>query len=157
MEFIAKYHPQIVHFPIAFLIVYSAFELTGAVFKREFLSKVAHIFLFLGVVGLIGAVLTGEQAEHAAEALQKKGVFIPEDEIHNHADYANYSLWFFAALLVFRTLAVLKKKFTSLIKYIFAAVSLIGVFLIYETSEHGGKLVYKYGIGTEILKEKSVP
>jgi len=59
---------------------------------------------------------------------------------------------FFAALLVLRTMAVIKKRFLGIIKYSFVILSLIGAFLVYETAGHGGTLVYKHGIGTDLKK-----
>ena len=35
-------------------------------------------------------------------------------------------------------------------KYIFLVLTLFGGFLVYQTSEYGGELVKKYGIGTEL-------
>jgi uncharacterized membrane protein len=155
MDFIAKLHPEAVHFPIAFLLAYVFFEILGIVLKKEFLSKTAHLFLLLGVVGLIAAVLTGNQAEDAAHKLGKLGVSIPSGSINEHEDYANITLWFFAALLVLRTMAVIKKKFTGIIKFSFILFALAGAFLVYETALHGGRLVYKHGLGTDLKKIES--
>jgi len=152
MDFLAGLHPKIVHFPIALLSAYTLFEILGIVLKNEFLSKVAHLFLFLGVLSTLAAVLTGNQAEEVAEALKKQGVVIQLQAISEHSDYANYTVWFFSALLVYRTFLVLKKKFQGTIKYLFIVLALAGFFLVFETGEHGGKLVYKYGIGTDLKK-----
>ncbi len=152
MDFLAGLHPKIVHFPIALLSAYTLFEILGIVLKNEFLSKVAHLFLFLGVLGTLAAVLTGNQAEEVAEALKKQGVVIQLQAISEHSDYANYTVWFFSTLLVYRTFLVLKKKFQGTIKYLFIVLALAGFFLVFETGEHGGKLVYKYGIGTDLKK-----
>jgi uncharacterized membrane protein len=47
---------------------------------------------------------------------------------------------------------VLKKKFTGYIKYIVVLIALVGCYFVYQTGEHGGKLVYKYGLGTDLKK-----
>jgi uncharacterized membrane protein len=150
MEFLAKIHPEVIHFPIAFLLGYALFEILGIFLKKEFLSKTAHLLLLIGVLGLIAAVLTGNQAKDVAHNLSKSGISISFKAINEHEYYANITLWFFAALLVLRTMAVIKKRFTGMIKYSFIILSLIGSFLVYETGEHGGSLVYKHGIGTEL-------
>jgi uncharacterized membrane protein len=49
---------------------------------------------------------------------------------------------------------VLKKKFNGGIKYLFLVLSIIGVFIIYRAADLGGKLVFKYGAGTDILKKQ---
>ena len=157
MEFLAKIHPEVIHFPIAFLLGYALFEILGIILKREFLSKTAHLFLLLGVLGLIAAVFTGNQAKDLAHKVSKTGIPISFEAINEHENYANITLWFFAALLVLRTMVVIKKRFKGLIKYSFIILALIGSFLVYETGKHGGSLVYKHGIGTELKMMESNP
>lgn len=153
MEFLSTLHPKIVHFPIALFVVYALMEIIGSFVKKDFFSKTAHLILFLGVVGAIAAVLTGNSAEEAARALSKAGVSISIQSIEDHSDFANFTLWYFAGTLVLRTYIVLRKKFSGSIKYFFIVLSIVGVFvLVYQTGELGGKLVYKYGIGTNLKK-----
>ncbi len=154
MDFLARLHPEVVHFPIAFFIIYSLLEILGAVLKKDFFSKTAHLFLFLGVLGAVAAVLTGNSAESAAGLLAKTGVNIPKSAIGVHEDFATFTLWYFAGLLFLRTMYVLKKKFSGSIKYIFAVLSVAGALLVYNTGRLGGKLVYKYGVGTDLIKKE---
>lgn len=154
MDFLAQLHPKIVHFPIAFFLAYVLFELIGIIFKKDFFSKAAHLILFLGVLGAIAAVLTGNSAQQAARQLSKAGAAISMKAIGNHEDFANFTMWYFTGLLVYRTFLVLKKNFTGKIKYLFILLALIGSFLVYQTGELGGKLVYKYGIGTDVIKSE---
>ena len=149
MEFLAQLHPKIVHFPIAFFLAYVLFELMGIILKKEFFLKAAHLILFLGVLGAIAAVLTGNSAEQIARQLSKEGAAVPLNAIGNHEDFANFTMWYFTGLLVFRTFLALKKKFIGKIRLLFILLALIGSFLVYQTGELGGKLVYKYGIGTD--------
>ena len=157
MEFLAKLHPEAVHFPIAFLLAYALLEILGIILKKEFLSKTAHLFLLLGVLGLIAAVITGNQAQEIAHNLSKKGVSVSFKAINEHEEFANITLWYFAALLVLRTMAVIKKRFIGIIKYSFIVLALMGAFLVYETAGHGGTLVYKHGIGTDLKEMKINP
>lgn len=152
MELLAHFHPEVVHFPIALLLAYVLCEIMGIVFRNDFFSKTAHLLLLLGVLGLIAAVLTGNQAKDVARLWKNSGANIPMKEIGEHEDYANATLWYFAFLLVVRTMLVLKKKFVGYLKYSFIVLSLVGAFLVYETGVHGGDLVYKYGVGTNLKK-----
>lgn len=152
MDFLAHYHPQVVHFPIAFFLAYVFFEIIGIILKKDFLLKAAYLFLFLGVLGAVAAVLTGNSAESAALELLKKGFPVPKEAIGNHEDFATFTLWYFSGLLVLRTMLILRKKFTGKLKYIFIILALAGSLLVYKTGELGGKLVYKYGVGTSLLK-----
>ena len=159
MESLSQLHPQIVHFPIALFIIYALLEFIGVIFNKDFFSKAAHLILLLGVLGAVAAVLTGNSAEDAARELSKAGAAIPLQAIGDHSDYANITMWFFAGLLVLRTYVVLKKKFTGSMKYLFIVFAFIGVFLVYQTGLRGGRLVYKYGVGTDLNKvgSKNVP
>lgn len=154
MDFFAHLHPEIVHFPIAFFLIYALLELIGTVLRKEFFSKAAHLFLFLGVLGAVAAVFTGNSAESAAGLLAKKSVSIPKGAIGEHENYATLTMWYFTGLLVFRTMYVLKKKFAGKIKYIFVILSLAGALLVFKTGQLGGRLVYKYGVGTDLIKSE---
>lgn len=152
MEFLADNHPKVVHFAVAFLTVYPLLEILAAVIKKDYLDKAAHLILFLGVISAVGAVLTGQQAEEIAEAWEESGAIIPFGSISEHEQYATITLWYFTALLVIRTFLVIKKKFLGILRYGFLILTIIGMYFIYETAEHGGELVYKYGVGTELKK-----
>ncbi|SRR5690606_6621764 len=152
MEFLAEFHPRVVHFAIALLFVYPFLELAGAVSKRDFFSKTAHLILFLGVLGALAAVLTGNQAFAVASQWEEQGAIIPFKAINEHIDWATITAWYFGILLVIRTFLVLKKKFTGVIKFAVVVLALAGAYFVYETGDHGGALVYKHGVGTELKK-----
>lgn len=145
MEFLAQFHPKIIHFPIAFLLVYLLLEVIGAIFKKEFFSKTAHLFLLFGVLGALAAVLTGNQAEDAFEGWNKTTSAILEV----HKTYATITLWYFAALLVLRTFLVLRKKFNNFFRYIFCILAIIGAYFVFQTGDHGGEMVFHHGVGTQ--------
>ncbi len=145
MEFIGYFHPKIIHFPIAFLLIYALLEIIGVLFKKDFFSKAAHLFLFLGVLGAVAAVLTGKQAFENFEYWNKKA----SDILEEHEKYANITLWYFAALLVLRTFLTVKKKFTGAVQYVIVVLAIVGTYFVYETGEHGGQMVFQHGIGTE--------
>ena len=145
MEFFAQFHPKLIHFPIAFFLVYLLLELLGAIFKKDFFSKAAHLFLLFGVLGALAAVLTGNLAENAFEGWNKTTKAIVE----THSTYANITLWYFTALLVLRTFIVLRKNFSNLFKYVFCVLALVGSYFVYQTGEYGGKMVFQHGVGTQ--------
>lgn len=150
MEFLAQYHPQIVHFPIALLMAYFLFEILTAIFKKEYLSKGAHLLLLLGVLGALAAVLTGKQAEEAFDYFNKQSSALLEE----HQDWATITLWYFATVLGVRTVLVIKKVFSAKMQYLFVVLAAIGAFFVFQTGDHGGKMVYKYGIGTQYKIEQ---
>jgi len=146
MEFLAELHPKVVHFPIALLITYVILELIGIVFRKEFYLKAAHLILFLGVIGALFAVLTGNQAHIAYQYWNDSS----SELFNDHQTFANLTVWYFTGMLVLRTYLVVKKKFSSFYKYIILILALFGCYLIYQTAEYGGDLVKKFGVGTEL-------
>lgn len=162
MEFLAGLHPRIVHFPIAFFTLYFFFEMFGIILKKDFLLKAAFIILIAGVITALGAVLTGNQAHAAAKLIANEDVnlFNPliDSSLAEHEQYATITLWYFTAVLILRTYLLVKKNFgdfsfseKSNWKYFFIALGLIGCYLIYITGIHGGNLVLKHGIGTQLF------
>jgi len=163
MEFLAELHPKVVHFPVALLLVYALLELIGAVFKKSTFTNAAFIVLIIGFIGTIAAMVTGEQAAHLAEEWDEIGLLndaiMPYGAIDKHEDWASITLWYFLFVVILRSLFVInfvvKKKYENYfnsVRYGFAVLSLVGCFFIYETGERGGELVYKHGIGTELIK-----
>ena len=154
MEFLAQLHPKIIHFPIAFLLIYVFLEITGIITKKDFYLKAAYLFLFLGVLSAVAAVITGNQAYEIASQLKDKGAVIPSGLVSQHEQYATITLWYFTGLLVFRTYLVLKKKLKGTLQYLLVLLAVVGAFFIYETADYGGKLVFNHGVGTEMKKEE---
>jgi uncharacterized membrane protein len=107
MEFLSQLHPKVVHYPIALFIIYALLEIIGALFKRDFFSKSAYLILFIGIVGAIAAVLTGNSAVDTVQQLNKIRTIIPLEAVSEHVNYANFTLWYFSGLLVFRSFIVL--------------------------------------------------
>jgi uncharacterized membrane protein len=145
-SFLADIHPKVVHFPVALLTTYSLLEINGILFKKEFISKTALLILCIGVITALFAVLTGNQAFNDFK-------FWTEDSstlLEEHQTYATFLLWFAVLVCGFRIFVVIKKKFIGFIKYLFIFFALVIIFLVYQTGEHGGSLVKKYGIGTDI-------
>ena len=106
----------------------------------------------IGVFSCVAAVLTGNQAHEVAEKLIDRGISIPTDLLNEHEQYATITLWYFFFLLVVRTISIIKKRFTKSVQVGFILLAILGCYFLYEAGDHGGRLVYKYGVGTEIIK-----
>jgi uncharacterized membrane protein len=145
MDFLSTLHPKVIHFPIAFLLSYFLFELLGVIFKKDFLQKSAHLILFLGVLGALAAVFTGREAEEAFDYWNKQSGELMEE----HEMFANLTLWYFVALLALRTFLAFNKKFIGVIQYVVLLLAIIGVYFVFQTGDHGGRMVYEYGVGTQ--------
>lgn len=149
---LGQIHPLVIHFPIALLLLYVALEISGIIFNKEEILRGAYVILILGVIASLVAVLTGNQAEELAERTISSQFKFPEEILENHEWYATLTVWYFVFVLILRTFLVVKKKFIGRIRYIFIIFALVGVIWIYLTATVGGDLVYKYGLGTELIK-----
>lgn len=136
MEFLAQIHSKIIHFPIALLCVYPFIELLFFITQKEYFNKTAFLFLLLGVVAALFAVLSGNRAFEMISNWQADSKMIFEQ----HQFYANITVWFFSALLIIRFVVFKKYSSKRVIAFIFFIVSLAGLFAIYQTGYYGGLL-----------------
>ncbi len=147
MEVLAGLHQKVIHFPIALLVLYPIAELTAFITKNEFFSKTAMLFLFVGVVFALAAVLTGNQAfnfnEWSEEALE---IF------RHHENNANITIWLFTAVLILRIVLTLKKKLDKKYHLIILLISFAGVYFIYQTGIYGGELAKQKIIDSASIK-----
>ncbi|MCW8849864.1 MAG: hypothetical protein OQJ81_07790 [Melioribacteraceae bacterium] len=151
MEILSHLHPLVIHFPIAFLLLFILFEISNLFIKNINLKKISILILFFGVIGGIVAVLSGNQAFQILETkswLSQHHKYI----IEQHEYYASITMWYFFAILVFEIYTFLKSKKEIRRQYLFVIFALIGLYLLYQTANIGGILVYKLGIGTDLLK-----
>ncbi len=158
MEIIASFHPKVVHFAIALLLTYVLLEVLFLILKKDFLNKSATLILFLGVLGAVASLLTGNQAYYYAENLfDNYDVKIPLGLIDEHEEYAKITTFWFVGILIIRFFLNVKNKFKSWLQIAVLVLALVGVYFVYETGEHGGELVYKYGVGTKLIEQGVVP
>ncbi|MEO8233094.1 MAG: DUF2231 domain-containing protein [Ignavibacteriota bacterium] len=136
MEFLASIHPKVVHFPIAFLMLYPVMELLFIFTRKDFFSKAAFLFLTVGVIGALFAVLSGNQAFGLVKNWTAEG----KDIFNNHQTYANLTVWFYAILLVVRYFLFVKKKLNRMAIIIIFVLSLLGGYFVYQAGNYGGKL-----------------
>jgi uncharacterized membrane protein len=151
-DFIAGLHPNIVHFPIALFSTYAALEITAVILNNEFFSKSALLLLCLGVISALFAVFSGNQASETYQNWTEQS----EKLLKEHQSCATILLWFSVFVCALRVFFVVKKKFNGHIKFVFVLFAIIILYLVYETGEHGGKLVSKFGVGTELIFQEKV-
>jgi len=147
-------HPMIVHFPIVLLIGAVFFDLLHVFLKRyDWLNKSALALYILGTAAIVITFFTGNSA---ADGLDIPAKVIPA--VNEHADWAEITLWFFIVYSVVRlAIGFWFKSYTGGLKNsvisLFVLISLPGIYLLYETADHGAQLVFGYGLGTgNILK-----
>lgn len=156
MEFIPEWapniHPLVIHFPIAFLILAFGANIITFFVSDKWWDELKNTFLYLiGTVSAISVYYTGKAAADS--------IFLPTEAqsvLNNHADWALWTVWFFGIYAVLRIafywLKLLDRK---MMRVLLLAIAAPGIFLLYETGEHGGEMVYGYGAGTgQLLTEE---
>lgn len=136
MEFLANLHHKVIHFPIAFLMVYPLIEILALTTGKDFFVKSAGVFLLIGTLGSLAAVFTGNQAFTFIKEWQNDSLQV----FDSHQTFASISVWYFTGLLILRTYLSIKKKLNKKILIVFVILSLIGAYLIFQTANYGGEL-----------------
>ncbi len=151
-EWMSNIHPLIVHFPIALLLIAVAADLVGLILKRYDWLKPAALWLYVfGAAGTVGAFISGKQAADVVH-------FPPSSYpvIGAHADLALYTMLFFSIYAIVRLLLFWKQLDKNrTVAVILFVIGGAGLGLIQQTAEHGGELVFRYGVGT-VAQQKSV-
>ena len=143
-EWLPNVHPLLVHFPIALLVSAVLMEGLGFLWLRfPWLKQAALALYVVGSLFALGTYFSGRQAADL--------VTVPDTAnpvLNEHADMALYTLLFFSTYtllrLVFQRTGWLTGRGGSLVLWL---IGLVGLGLLSETAEHGGELVYRYGVG----------
>ena len=145
-EWAPNIHPLLVHFPIALLITAVGLDVVGWVLRRSRpLRHAATLLYVLGTGAAVAAYFTGRAASQT--------IWFPgmaQAVVKEHWDWAFRTVWFFAILTVVR-LVLLRPSRRDPGAAIIAALALaglVGIGLLVETGDRGGRLVYQHGVGT---------
>ncbi len=145
MEFLASWHPQIVHFPIALILVSLLLELIGRVTDLEWWRKAGFAVLVLGVLGAGAAVLSGneagEKAEHAG---------VPEAAVDAHHDAALISLYLGIGAVVARAVAGRAGAARAAVATLGLLLQLLSASAVCVAGYRGGKLVFEHGAAVRV-------
>ena len=139
-------HPLLVHFPIGLLCAAAAVDVVGWLFRRNRLLRQAATLLYvLGTVGAIAAYVTGRAASQT--------IWLPgmaQAVLRQHWDWALRTVWFFGMVTLVRLVLLRpsRRDPRPSIVATFALVGLVGIGLLIETGDRGGRLVFQYGVGT---------
>jgi uncharacterized membrane protein len=139
-------HPLLVHFPIALLCAAAAVDLAGWAYRcNKPLRQTATLLYVLGTVGALTAYLTGRAA---SQTLWFPGM--AQAVLKEHWDWAWRTVWFFGLLTVLRLILLRssRREPGPILVGTFALVVVVGLGLLLETGDRGGRLVYQHGVGT---------
>ncbi|OFV81631.1 MAG: hypothetical protein A2Y78_12400 [Acidobacteria bacterium RBG_13_68_16] len=153
-------HPAVVHFPIALLVTAAMFDLLALAVRRQrwWLDRTAVLLYFAGAAGAGATYLTGRQAEdsliNVAPSVQPL--------IAQHADWALRTLLLFALLALARIFLLWyssrhQRPLATPVRLVALALGAVGVWLLVETADRGGALVYRHGVAVVSARLEAAP
>ena len=150
-EWAPNIHPILVHFPIAIFLLAVLMDFLNFFLPDNWWDDLKSTILYgIGAVSGIAAYYTG--------TLAADSVFLPsgaQSVLNEHADWALWTVWFFGIYAVLRILLQWYQKMDQqAIRIGLFVIALPGVFFLYETGDHGAKMVFGYGAGTGQLVEQ---
>lgn len=147
MPDIGVFHPIIVHFVIAMLVVGIGLRWIWFTGKVPFAGSAAATLLLIGTLAAVLAVKSGEDGHGPAERIPGAR---PAVEEHEEWGERTRNLFLVIAALEIAALVLADRRYKKGALVASAVLGLAGLFAIYETGEHGGELVYSYtgGVGT---------
>jgi len=142
------YHPQVVHFAIALLVVGVLFRLLAWLGRPAFLGPAAAALLTLGTLAAVAAAYTGDAAHGPVERMPGLRSAVTE-----HEEWGERTRNIFLIVVLAEAVALALRKSPKARYALMAstAIGLVGVGALYEAGEHGGEIVYSYagGVGTQ--------
>jgi len=148
-EWAPNIHPMVVHFPIAILGIAIFFDFVAFFLsqKKRWWTQEATAFLY--GVGAVAAIIVYYTGTLAADS-----VLLPaqaQSVLTDHADWAWYTIWFYGIYAVARIVATVMAQERHRIKFHagFFILSLAGLFLLFQTGDHGARMVFEYGVGVK--------
>lgn len=147
------WHPLVVHFPIALLLVASLFKVLNLFLKGQTWKRGGSALLLLGTFGAWIAIYTG----NLADGIVSRALCDPT-VLKAHENSAYTLAWLFTAAFLLDAAHVFKlfKSYAKWLKLIVIILMLIGSGFIVYTGHLGAKLVYQQGAGVYMPSEDCV-
>ncbi|MFQ6604023.1 MAG: DUF2231 domain-containing protein [Fidelibacterota bacterium] len=135
-------HPLIVHFPVGILLLALLLQGVALFLKESYWRTVNGIILGIGILSLVVTWFSGRIAVDSVQI-----PFLANEAVIEHSDLALWTLLFFLAygilyLLYWYRQTWQGKKGDGLL----LVTGLLGAGLLAATADHGGRLVYQYGL-----------
>ena len=148
MPNIAQFHPQIVHFVVALLILGVGLRVVSLLGRPKFVGPMATTLLLLGTVATVLAVKSGTDAHGPVERIPGTRDLVVE---HEESGEKTRNIFLGVAALELVALALsrgeTRVRYARLVQAASAIAGIIGSLELVHTAGHGGELVYSYAGG----------
>ena len=139
------WHPAVVHFPIVLLLLAVSIDVLALLTGRPGWHRTTWRLLVAGTLGALAAVLTGDaSAADYRDAGRIGGL------VQDHEDAATVCLLLFAITCMGRLPLALGRHQTRRWLPYWVALSVAAAALLIWTSDLGGQLVFRHGIGVRV-------
>ena len=149
-EWAPNIHPLLVHFPIALLSAAVLLDAIALLFRKKnpALHMGAVIIYVLGALGALAAFFTGRDAADSVQLPAAAQTVLTE-----HADLALWTVWFFGIYALIRIGVLLFDKKARVVLWLpLLLIGAGGLYLVWETAEHGAQMVFQHGVGVQAVE-----
>jgi len=138
-------HPLVIHFPIALLSLAVGLTVLDLFYSREWIIKATSGLYVFGALSALASYFSGREAADSI-GLNLKA----EMAISTHSDWGLYTLLYFVVLaIIYYVVKFFLNKNTLFIRAMLAVLAVVGFLILAQTAEHGGRLVFEYGLGVK--------
>lgn len=146
---IGAYHPIIVHFVVALLLVGVLFRLLSLTGRFAFTNAAATTLIVLGTLASFAAVESGDDAHGPAERVPGARAAVMD---HEEWGERVRNIFVVVSVLELAALALRSRghRYARGAAMAAGVVGLVGAFVLYEAASHGGTVVYEYAGGVGV-------
>jgi uncharacterized membrane protein len=144
-------HAVVVHLPVALLPTGLLVDLGSLVFRRRvWMERTAASLYLIGTLGAAAAYLTGEKASETMWRFSGAA----QAAMADHEDLALLTLAAFCGITLLRVTASWLSRHDRVVpigffRLLAVSAALAGTLLLLVTAHHGGRLVFRYGMGVD--------
>ena len=141
---IGNYHPQIVHFVVAGLLLGILFRWLSLTGWMPWTDRAATVLLLLGTAAAVFAVMSGTQTHELSERIPGAALAV---RAHEEAGKAVRKLFLIIAAIELLALVPMLAKWRTWIVAASALVCVWGAYQVYNVARLGGVVVYSFAGG----------